>query len=186
MLENSLLLSSVIAGLAVGIAFMIVVVLMVNDYNNYAASYNIIPVIPKISQASALQILVRDLMEKIPANEFQGVSISKPYNTSQPNLPEYVLSSDYLKLGGKLTLVYYHRNGTLYYIDSVSHQITSKCIEANSSCGVIFFFHQDIVNVAKGRLMYILDISCSWCFSPGYVIDANTGQVIFSDIRKLH
>lgn len=54
MLENSLL-SSVIAGLAVGIAFMIVVAFMVNAYNNYA-SYNIIPVIPKISQRAAIEM----------------------------------------------------------------------------------------------------------------------------------
>lgn len=175
------LIAPVLAGLAAGIAFIIVLsVTIISTPTNQkqfpvVATNNTTITQPKITQKQAIDIAIHD----ISTNYIRNPDYIRNFNITDHH-SNYVDLQRFIKSNWTLTLIYLDVNGTVYGINPITHKM-SKCPSIDCIQP-----REEVRKIIEGRLEWIVD-SHFGCIQPPpitsysafYVIDANNGKIIW-------
>ena len=154
---------------------------------------------PKLSEYEALDIVVSDLKARM-GEHYGGLSI---YNTNEGfmsyeeiqligsgKILNATISEEFYRRNIELNeplrfrLFYMHPNGTQFNIDSANHTILTACHYSEEECSPSQFY----ADYAIARSVYLFDVlvraSDGQSIGEAYVVDANTGEIVFSFISK--
>lgn len=152
----------VVAGLAVGIGFILLFAVLKIPEETAA-----IPTVPKFTEPQAAQIVIEDIQKYTPnttRNDIYVFSGGKGY----------VALDRFLEEGKHLPLFYYHPfTGTRFFINGTDNSIISVCPKemCHSKPELI------------GRLVYVFDMDCGeGCGVGAYYIDAIKGEVAYTNL----
>jgi hypothetical protein len=155
----------VIAGLAVGVGFVLLLIVVINQH------FSSIPTVPVLTEARAIDIMKADVKERDGDDVIillYGRDSNGPDNVNRP-----------------LLLVYYDPDKDLvYYINGTSHAISNSCIPSPACLNV---HNRGIDKAVADRLAYIVDgrYSGEGKSAPAfYFIDAMSGEVVWSYIGE--
>lgn len=159
-----------VAGLAVGIAFILIFSTI-----SYISNYRAVPTQSKITQEQAIDIAVHDATTKY-LNNSKTIKVLT-IDRHQGGL--YIPVQNFAKEGNLvLPLLYVHPNGTYYEIDATTHEIT-KCYIPYCPLP-----EQDMKTI-QGRLGWMVEL-VSRCdnfpikgYDVVYVIDSLNGEIIW-------
>ena len=143
-----------------------------------------IPTRPILSESEAVLAVENYVNSTIRG--YAGFEI--PVNNGERYAP---VTPEIVKPGIGLPLIYFHPNGTEYFINSTTHQITDSCETFIHRCTVHSFS-----NSTNGRLAYFVDsqVLSNYSFAGGQqkcnlssvftFVDANTGAILESNLNS--
>lgn len=156
----------VIAGLAIGIAFIALFSVSTFPFSSYK---------PRLSEEQAISVLANHLKEKW--NGFINYGIYTPEG--------YLEYDQFRARGYHVPLVFVHNGGTQFFVNSTTYEVDYRCVNFSPiMCG----YSPNFVNEARGHLVYAFDISVrtdSKCDgSDFFIVDAMDGDILFSFIGE--
>jgi hypothetical protein len=153
------------------------VMLILLSVSQYSAQHPSISTVPSASEAQAVKAVQDDLQSREADFKNPTIYVSDV---------GYMTFQELQAKGYHLPLVYSHPNGTLFFINSTTHEISSKCTpsEQNPNCSWSKLFAEK----TAAKLAYGVDIY--WFNQKGiatsdyYLVEAKSGDVLFSFIKS--
>lgn len=156
---------SVAAGLAIGIGFVLLLILV------FGKTSSSIPTVPALMEVQVIDMMKADIKNRVGDNVTVYLYLRDSHDPANVNRP--------------LPLIYYDQEkNLLYFINGTSYTISSSC---TPSLACFNIQNMDIAKSVAGRLVYFLDGSYSGegKSAPAYYfIDAMNGEVVWSYIGE--
>jgi hypothetical protein len=157
----------VIAGLAVGVGTIILFITV--QVPSQDAQFPEILTTSRITQEQAIVILFKEFQRNFSNFTLSNLYIYDIHDRENPKwaTAEEVMQSDHQAI----QLIFYHQNGTLFYINSTDNTVRGTCPPSTCARTIQFL----------DKLAYVIEADCNRCNEYGfdvYVIDAIEGKLI--------